>query len=106
MAPRQKSTFLSTVIDKGRGVSGNKSTKSLPGLPGDVHSAANPVSSPSTSQKKFKKSDDARRDMSVLAMTYILRDNPKIRELVRLIVGLNDRDDSDKVCTTCNPSSG
>ena len=53
----------------------------------------------------FKKSNDARRDMSVLAMTYILQDSPTIRELIRLIIGLNDHDDSGKVCTTCNPRS-
>ena len=100
MAPWQKSILLSVVVDKARKVFGNKSTVSLPG---DLHSAANPLASPSTtSQKKFKKSDDARRDMSVLAMTYILQHNPTIRELIRLIVSLNDHGDSDKVCTTCN----
>ena len=41
--------------------------------------------------------------MSFLAMTYILQDNSTIRELIRLIIGLNDHDDSDKVCTTYNP---
>ena len=40
--------------------------------------------------------------MSVLAMTYILQDNPTIRELILLIIGLNDHDDSGKVCATCN----
>ena len=35
-------------------------------------------------------------------MTYIPQDNPTIRELIRLIIGLDDRDDSGKVCTTCN----
>ena len=89
------------IVDKGRKVFGNKST---PSQPGDLHSAANPLASPSTtSQEKFKKGNDARRDMSVLAMTYILQDNSTIRELIRLIVCLNDHDDSDKVCTTCNP---
>ena len=99
MAPRQKSTLLSAVVDKGRRVFGNKdkSTQSLP-------SSTNPIASPSTtSQKKFKKSNDARHDMSVLAMTYILQDNPTFRELIRLIIGLNDYDDSGKVCRTCNP---
>ena len=99
MAPKQKSTFLSAV---GRRVFGNKSTQSLPG---NLHtsSATNPLASPSTtSQKKFKKSNDVRRDMSVLAMTYILQDNPTIRELIRLIIGLNNHDDSGKVSTTCN----
>ena len=37
--------------------------------------------------------------MSVLAITYILQDNPTIRELIHLIIGLNDHDDSGKVCT-------
>ena len=69
MAPWQNSTLLSAVVDKGRKVFGNKST---PSQPGDLHSAANPLASPSTtSQEKFKKGNDARRDMSVLAMTYI-----------------------------------
>ena len=96
MVPLKKSTFLSTVVDKGRRVFSNRSTQHLPG---DLHGT---TSSP-TSQKKFKKSNDARWDMSVLAMTYILQDNPTIRELIRLIIGLNDHDDSGKVCTTCNP---
>ena len=93
MAPLQKSTLLSVVVDKGRRVFGKKSS-----------STTNPLTSPSTTaQKKFKKSNDARHDMSVLAMTYILQDNSTIRELIRLIIGLNDHDDSGKVCTTCNP---
>ena len=99
MAPSKKSTFLSAVVDKGRRVFSNRSTQHLPG---DLHSATNPLGSPTTSQKKFKKSNDARWDMNVLAMTYILQDNPTIRELIRLIIGLNDHDDSGKVCTTCN----
>ena len=104
MAPLQKYTLLSVVVDKGRRVFGNSrsSTQRLPG-DSDLHSAMNPLSSPSTtSQKKFKKSNDARRDMSVLAITYILQENPIIRELIRLIIGLNDNDDSGKVCITCN----
>ena len=104
MAPWKKSTLLSAVIDKGRRVFGNISTQSLPD---DLHSATNPLTSPSTtSLKRFKKSNDARRDMSVLAMTYILQDNSTIRELIRLIIGLNDHDASGKdrkVCKTCNP---
>ena len=99
MAPWQKSTLLSAVVDKGRKFFGNRSTQSLPG---DLHSATNSLTSPSTtSQKKFKKSNDARRDVKVLAMTYLLQDNPTIRELIRLIIGLNDHDESGKVCTIC-----
>ena len=98
MAPFQKPTLLSAVVDKGRRVFGNRSKQSLPG---DLHGATNPPSP--SSQEKFKKSKDARRDMSVLAMTYILQDNPTIRQLIRLIIGLNDHDDSGKVCTTCDP---
>ena len=97
MAPSQKSTFLSAVR---RRIFGNKSTQSLPD---DLHSATNLlVSSSATSRKKFKKSNDTGHDMSVLAMTYILQDNPTFRELIRLIIGLNDRDDPGKVCTTCS----
>ena len=92
MAPRQKSTLFSAVVDKGRRVFRNRSTQSLPG--------DSATSSPSTSQKKFKKTNDARHDMRVLAMTYILQDNTTIQELIRLIIGLNDHDDSGKVCTT------
>ena len=100
MAPTEKSTLLSAVVDKGRKVFGNRSTQNPPG---DLHSATKPLKSPSrTLQKRFKKSNDARRDMGVLAMTYILQDNPTIRELIRLIIGLNDYDDSGKVCTTFN----
>ena len=100
MASWQKSTFLSAVVDKGRKFLGNKSTHSLPG---DLHhdSATNPLSSLSkTSQKKFKKSNDVRRDMGVLAMTYILQDNSTFRELIRLIIGLNDYDYSGRVSIT------
>ena len=100
MAPWRNSTLLSAVVDKGRRAFGNRSRQSLPG---DLHSVTNSLSSPSTTpQKKFKKSNDAQRDMSVLAMTYILQDSPTIRELIRLIIGLDDHDDSGKVSTTCN----
>ena len=100
MAPWQKSTLLSAVGDKSRRFFGNKSTHSLPG---DLHGTTNSLASSTTSKKIFKKSNDARRDISVLAMTYILQDNPTIRELIRLIIGLNDQDDSGKVCRTFNP---
>ena len=107
MPPSQKSKFLGAVVDKGRRFFGNRSTQSLPGDSDASHgvhdSTTNPHSSPSTtSQKKFKKSNDVRRDMSILAMTYILQDSPTIRELILLIIGLDDHDDSGKVCTTCN----
>ena len=100
MAPWQKSTLLSAVVDKGRRVFGNRSTQSLSGDLSSVTEAS------TTSLKIFKKSNDARRDMSVLAMTYILQDNSTIRELIRLIISLNDHDASGKdrkVCKTCNP---
>ena len=84
MAPWQKSKIFSAVVDKGRRV------------------FSNTISPSTTSRKKFK-NNDAQRDMSVLAMTYILQDNSTIRELISLIIGLNDHDDSGKVCTTCNP---
>ena len=101
MAPLKKSKLLSAVVDKGRRVFGNRSTESRP--PRDPHSATNSLTSSSTtSQRKFKKTNDARRDISVLAMTYILQDNPTIRELIHLIISLNDHDDSGKVCTSCN----
>ena len=38
-----------------------------------------------------------RRDIKVLAMTYIVQENPNIHELIRLIVGFHDLHD-DKVC--------
>ena len=99
MAPWKMSKLLSAVVDKGHRFFGNRSTQRLPG---DLHSAMNPIASPSTtSQKIFKKSNDARRDMSVLAMAYILRDCTTIRELILLIISLNDHDNSGKVCTTC-----
>ena len=104
MPPLQKSKLLGAVVDKGRRFFGNRSTQSLPGdASASINSTTNPHSLPSTtSQKKFKKSNDARRDMSILAMTYILQDSPTIRELILLIIGLDDYDDSGKVCTTCN----
>ena len=104
MASLQKSKLLSALVNKGRRVIGKKSTHvaQSPSLPGETESATN--NSPSTtSQKIFKKSNDARRDMRVLAMTYILQDCTTIRELILLIISLNDHDNSGKVCTTCNP---
>ena len=106
MAPLKKSKFLRAVVDKGRSLFGNRSTQSLPGDLDD--SATNPQtqalsSSSTTSQKIFRKSNDSRHDMSILAMTYILQGNPTIRELIQLIIGLDHHDDSGKVCTTCNP---
>ena len=97
-----KSKFLSALVNnlKGRRVIGQRSTQSLPGR--DTTESATNGSPSTTSQKIFKKSKDARRDMSVLAMTYILRDCATIRELILLIISLNDHDDSGKVCTTCN----
>lgn len=93
---------LGALVDKGRRRF-NTSTQSIQA--GDLHSTTNlnvrVNSSPTTSQKKFKKSDDIRHDLGVLSMTYILQDNPTIQDLVRLIIGLNDRND-DKVRTTCN----
>ena len=97
MTPFQKPTLLSAVVNKGCRVFGNRSKQSLPG---DLHGAMNPPLT--SSQEKFKKSKDARLDMSVLAMTYILQDNPTIQQLIRLIIGLNDHNDSGKVCTNCN----
>ena len=97
MASLKKSKLLS-VVDKGRRFFGNRSTQSLSG---DLQSVTNSLrSSSTTSKKKFKKSNDVQRDMSVLAITYILQDNPTIRELIHLIIGLNHHDDSGKVCTT------
>ena len=102
MASLQKFNLFGPLVNnlKGRRVIGKRSSQSLPG---DTESATN--SSPSTtSHNKFKNSNDARRDMSVLALTYILRDCTTIRELILLIISLNDHDDSGKVCTICNPS--
>ena len=80
--------------------------KSTPQDPsGDLQNTANVSlsSETTTTQKKFQKSNDAKRDMSVLAMTYILlQDNPTMQEIISLIIGLRDQDD-DKVCTTCKP---
>ena len=105
MAPLKKSKLLSAVVDKGRRIFGHTSKQSLPEPSGDPHDVTDSLTSSSstTSQKRFKKSNDARRDMSVLAMTYILQDNPTIRELIHLIIGLSN-DHAGKVCTTCNPS--
>ena len=101
MAPLKKSKLLSdvsAVVNKGRRFFGNRSTQSLSG---DLQGVTNSLgSSSTTSQKNFKKSNDVKRDMSVLAMTYILQDNPTIRELIHLIIGLDHHDDSGKVCAT------
>ena len=95
MASSQKPKLLSALFNKGHRVIGKKSTQSLPV---DTESATN--GSPlTTSQKVFKKSNDARRDMSILAMTYILRDCATIREIILLIINLNDQRE---VRTTCN----
>ena len=88
---------LGALVDKGRSKVFGKSTQSLPGLQSttNVH-----VGSPSL--KKFQKSDDVRHDISVLAMSYILEDNPIIQDLIRLVIGLNQRDDPDGKVRTCH----
>jgi hypothetical protein len=95
--PSQKSTHrpLSALLDKGRRLFRNSDLQ---------------ISSPAaSSQKNFRKSNDAQHDIGVLAMTYILQDNPTIQELICLIIGVNDRDDG-KVCnplcmTCCRPEA-
>jgi hypothetical protein len=99
--PSQKSTHrpLSTLLDKGRRLFRNTP------IPSDLQIS----SSAASSRKIFRKSNDAQHDIGVLAMTYILQDNPTIQELTRLIIGINDRDDG-KVCnplcmTCCRPEA-
>ena len=86
---------LSALLFKGRRLFRNGRSTSHPQSTTNVPPAIPP-------QKQFKKSNDVRRDISVLAMTYILQDNPAIQELILLIIGLHDHDDN-KVCTTYNP---
>src|SRR5277367_213048 len=88
---------LSAILVKGFRLFFNRSTR-------NPQSTTNvPPSSPATTPpKKFEKSNDAGRDISVLAMTYILQDNSTIQELIRLIISLHDRDDNE-VCATYNP---
>jgi hypothetical protein len=90
-----------TLLAKGRRLFRNKSTQDLPG---DLQNTATVSlsSATTTPQKKFKKTNDTRHDIGVLAMTYILKDNPIIQELICLIIGLRDQRD-DKVCKTCKP---
>jgi hypothetical protein len=59
-------------------------------LPSDFNSTTNlSVSSPpTTTRKKVRMSIDARHVIRVLAMTYILQDNPTIQELIPLIISL------------------
>ena len=77
---------LSALLDKGCRPFRNTPT------PSDLQ-----ISSPAaSSQQNFGKSN-AQRDIGVLAMTYILPNNPTIQELIRLIIGVNDRDDGN-VC--------
>ena len=73
----------------------DKSIQSIPGLQSTTNIR---VGSPS--QKKFKKSDDVRHDISVLVMSYILEDNTTIQDLIRLVICLSHYEDPDgKVCT-------
>ena len=92
---------LRTLLAKGHKLFRNKSTQDLPG---DLQNTATVSlsSATTTTQKKFKKTNDTRHDISVLAMTYILKDNPIIQELICLIIGLRDQRD-DNVCKTCKP---
>ena len=85
---------LGALVDKSRRKVVGKSTESLPGLQSTTN-----VHAGSPSQTKFKKSDDVRHDISVLAMSYILEDNPTIQDLIRLIIGLNHREPDGKVRT-------
>src|SRR5277367_4376164 len=90
---------LRNLITKGRRAF-RRSTPQDP--PSNVQNIANVSlsSATTTPQKQFQKSNDARRDMSVLAMTYILQDSATIQEIIRLIIGLRYQDD-DKVCISC-----
>ena len=86
------------LFNKGRSFFGIRSTQSLHG---DLQSNTNvSITPPTTSQKKFKKNNDARHDIGVLAMTYILHDNSTIQELIRLIIKLHNCDDG-KACRIC-----
>lgn len=78
-------------------------SRSTQALPGDLQNTSNESLGPpaTASQKKFKKSNDAQRDISVLAMTYILQENSNIRDIICLILGLHAHY-GDRVCTTCN----
>ena len=89
-----------TPLAKGHRLLRNKSTQDLPG---DLQNTATVSlsSTTTTPQKKFKKTNDTRHDISVLAISYILKDNPIIQELICLIIGLRDQRD-DNVCKTCN----
>ena len=91
--------FRTLFKGKGHRFFRNKSTQDLPG---DLQNTANVSLSPATTtpQKKFKKTNDIRHDINVLAMTYILKDNPIIKELICLIIALRDQRD-DNVCKTC-----
>jgi hypothetical protein len=96
-SPAQKPThrLLSGLLNKGRRLFRNTSAP----IPSDLQ-IPSPAAS-SGSQTKFKKGNDARHDISVLAMSYILQDNPTIQELIRLIIDVHDRDDG----RVCNPRS-
>ena len=90
-----------TLLAKGHRLFRNKSTQDLPG---DLQNTATVSSSSvtTTPQKKFKKTNDTRHDISVLALTYILKDNPMFQELICLIISLRDQRD-DKACKICKP---
>jgi hypothetical protein len=52
---------------------------------------------PVAPQKAFAKSKMFQKDIAVLSMSYIIAENPELKKLIHLIVGIHGRDERDQV---------
>jgi hypothetical protein len=52
---------------------------------------------PVAPQKAFVKTKVLEKDIAVLSITYVLADNPELKRLIHLIVGIHDKDEDDQV---------
>ncbi|KAJ2920756.1 hypothetical protein H1R20_g16339, partial [Candolleomyces eurysporus] len=55
---------------------------------------------PSSNRKAFKRSTSFDKDLAVLSATYLLQDNPRIKEAIVLINRIREKDDNDMLGST------
>ena len=87
-------TFLG-IQPSSRSVSPNPRTPSPSGS--KIQDSAHPTKHP---RKTFKRTSSLEKDLAVLSTTYLLQGNPKLRDLIVLIVRLRERDEDNKVSMT------
>jgi hypothetical protein len=55
---------------------------------------------PVAPQKVFAKSKMFEKDIAVLSMSYIIAENPELKKLIHLIVGIHAKDEQDQVMSS------